>query len=292
MELNEFLTRYPNGIPQFDSFMISELQGHRQLPFKFQVVLSGISHPLAKVHLRRRTIDLYQKFIPYILPLDCELIHQLWQHPLFRDFTLDSYIKDDYESGWPETLNDAYQHVRLVTMTAPIWPEGMLAPDDPKEETYAFRIGSLPSDITWYHATRSSNVRSIRQHGLIPSGLREQGKGWTQLNFQLQAGVYLTDSMSYAQAIAETLAQRYDETGIVLEVDGKALTDTSKLLPDEDAFRSHYDGMIDYTAADSRYPAFYSSWASRVSSVVYAGRIPTRYLQIKRGGRFRVDEER
>lgn len=287
MELNEFLTKYPSGIPQFDSFMISELRGHHQLPLKFQVILSGISRPLAKVDLRRRKIELFQKFIPFVLPVDCELIYQLWQYPLFREFALDSYVRDDYESGWPETLNDSYQYIRLVTMTAPIWPDEMLAPDDPKEQAYTFRIGTLPSDITWYHATRASNLRSIRQHGLLPSGLREQGKGWTQLNFQLQEGVYLTDSTSYAQAIAETLSDRFDETGVVLEVDGKALTDTTKLLPDEDAFRGHYDGMIDYTAADSRYPAFYSSWASRVSSVVFAGQIPTRYLRVTRGGRFR-----
>lgn len=143
-------------------------------------------------------------------------------------------------------------------------------------------------DRTWYHATRKLNLESIKKQGLLPSHTFEQGQGWTQANLNLQNAVYLTADIEYAYAIAETLAIRNKEDGVVLAVSGKALEDKSKIVLDEDALVSQ-DGMrwgdIDYTLPD-----YYTSVLNKIRSIGYSDVISPKYISVEEVVEFESEE--
>lgn len=154
--------------------------------------------------------------------------------------------------------------------------------DKTEYETFKTKVLQPVTQIPWYHATRYSNWNSIKSSGIKPSleAKKEQGEGWTQLNFNLKNVVYLTSDPSYAMQIADTLAGRFEERAVVIEIQGAALTDLSKLAIDEDALLDDYDGSISYGNVDTEVPNFLTSVLSWRGSIGYAGTIPTRYLSI------------
>lgn len=134
-------------------------------------------------------------------------------------------------------------------------------------------------DITWFHATRLSNLQSIMKKGLLTSKSFEQGGGWTQLNLNLQDAVYLTSNEDYAYQIAETLLGRFDEPAIVIKVSGKALKDKDKLVVDEDVMTSEFDGMMAPGMLEPGLPDALSSVIHRIESIGYSGNIPPNLIK-------------
>jgi hypothetical protein len=147
--------------------------------------------------------------------------------------------------------------------------------DDLKDFEYA--VLKDVGDHTWYHATRESVLDGIRQKGLLPSG-NAQGEGWTQFNLHLQKAVYLTADLEYAKNIASTLAERFGESAVVLQVNHKFEPD--RIVIDEDTLRNSYDGMVMKDAFDPRWPSFVSSLVDSIQSIGYAGVIPVQALRV------------
>lgn len=148
--------------------------------------------------------------------------------------------------------------------------------DNVEYDTFKMTVARSIADQPSYHATRMKSLRAIRRDGLLPSGSFPQGSGWTQLNMNLQRAVYLSLNYDYASEVAETLACRHDDRGVVLEVDPAAFDDWSKLVVDEDQLLEEH-GMR-YPSGE--FPDFVESLTSFRGSFGYAGRIDPRHLSI------------
>jgi hypothetical protein len=152
-----------------------------------------------------------------------------------------------------------------------------------KEELYKdykFEILKDVTEIDWYHATKRSNLASIKKVGIIPSKQFQhpQEYGWTTLNLDLQNAVYLTYNQEYASQIAETIAAKYEEPAIVLKISGHALKDTTKLVVDEDVLRNNYDGSVSPNQAIPGMPEYFSSILHNLKSIGYTGVISPNYV--------------
>jgi len=142
-------------------------------------------------------------------------------------------------------------------------------------------------DRPLYHATRLSNWHKIKKDGLKPSWQVEdpQTGGLTSMNPQLQDAVYLSLDLGRAREFAESLSLKYDEPAVVIRVDGNAIRDHSKLIPDEDAFRYSFgsggdiDWGIDSFDIESMEDLFYS--ISREGTFGYTDTIPPSALAIE-----------
>lgn len=208
---------------------------------------------------------------PLVHPIPSAIIEALGYLPMLQNYIVDG-------AG---PVGEVAAAIRDFDVEAPVF--GVLDENDQLVfERYQYRALLGPEDLIFWHATRSSNMRSIKQRdGLLPSGeLRRQGEGWTQFNLNLQRAVYITANLEYAQAIAQTLADRYEETAVVLQVSGRALKDTRRIVPDEDVFRNPVDGSILYGAWDARFPAYLEALASSIASIGYMGRIPLQYVRL------------
>lgn len=168
-------------------------------------------------------------------------------------------------------------------------------------EIFKFAVFKDLKEFDWYHATRKSKWQSIKQKGLVPSGLQDQGDGWTQFNLNLQAAVYLTKNIDFAYRIADTLAQRFEEDAIIIKVDGKALKNYTKIVADEDALRNDYDDTVTgYYSAEmfkdpsffQRIPEFHQSVSDpKLASLGYKEIIPSSYITIYDTVKHEKDEE-
>lgn len=159
---------------------------------------------------------------------------------------------------------------------------------------YRYRVLKPLKKDEWFHVTRASALPSIMRMGLVPSETMRslQGEqGWTQWNLHLQNVVYLTADQDYAAAIAETLAGRFEEDAIVLQVTCPIDLKTVRL--DEDVLRDEEGTMHRITR--SRVPDFIESYASKTRSIGVARRIaPSCVKLVARltAPVYEIDEER
>ncbi len=134
-------------------------------------------------------------------------------------------------------------------------------------EEFKYDVIEDLKDRKWFHATLAKNIKSIKEHGLIPKP--NQG-GWAQLNWNIQKAVYLTSSEDYAYNIASTLTENYEEDAIILLVNSQNL-DENLIVIDEDILITDYG--IDYSRFNSDYPSFIASMSSRLKSIGYTSTI-------------------
>jgi hypothetical protein len=147
---------------------------------------------------------------------------------------------------------------------------------------YEYLALKHPEDVEWYHATLKKNLPSIQRKGLIPFG----NEGWTPAwNWEVQEAVYLTSSLSYAAAIAQTIAVRNGEDSVVLRIEGRALTG-KKLLADEDALRDDYDGSVNYGSLDTDFPDYVTSWNSSIRSLAVMDKIDPKFVTVGLTGKY------
>jgi hypothetical protein len=145
-------------------------------------------------------------------------------------------------------------------------------------EDFKYEVLHDLEDVTWYHATRRSNLGAIKRTGLIPSKefsqQQQQQHGWTFSNLDLQNAVYLTASLKYAREIAETLAEKYNEPAVILKVNGGVLKDKSKVIVDEDSLRDEYDDSVVEDNVLAGMPHFMTSILHKIKSIGFNGTIP------------------
>jgi hypothetical protein len=227
-------------------------------------------------------------------------------HPEFADFQVsqtemeDKEVKDDEGfSYWDSFMvindlgvaSDLVASMKTMKGVSPVYTKFIGGDDEDRNaefyEKFEFEVFQELSEMVWYHATRETNLESIKKHGLLPSGTREQGDGWTQANLHLQNAVYLTRRPDYVSAIAETLAARFKEKAVVLKVSGEILktNDYSNVAVDEDSLRSELDDMVGSRVGNPDnftdfhgLPEIIESALHRVASIGYKGKIDPKYI--------------
>lgn len=165
--------------------------------------------------------------------------------------------------------------------------------NNPTYKEYKFEVFKELKDIEWFHATRRSNLNSIKRAGIIPAKQFQnpQQHGWTFLNFDLQNAVYITLNKNYAFQIANAIMEKYDETAVVLRISGDALKDQSKIVVDEDALRNEYDDSVSGNQALSGMPEYISSMLHRIESIAYEDIIPPQYVSYEGKVEFKSEKE-
>jgi hypothetical protein len=204
-----------------------------------------------------------------------------------RGSAVTSIRHHDWNRGWGwrpwATTGEIHAASKNRTDVARVceWERG----EQPAVGRFSYRSVMHVSDLEFFHATRKSQLRSVRRVGLLPSKLA-RGEvdanalhGWTWLNFDLQDAIYLTASESYAEAIAQTLQERWGEPAVIVSVRGSDL-DLRHLTVDEDALRSKYHGEVSDEGCVAGLPAYLSSllWGEHLS-VAYLDWIPTSRLR-------------
>jgi hypothetical protein len=147
-----------------------------------------------------------------------------------------------------------------------------------------------PFDITviktiqqaeWFHATRGKYINAIKVEGLKPT--LESNVGWSSDNIDKQFAVYLTRNSDIANKIANSLANQYKEDAFILQVDGTAINNYSKLLIDEDAIRDPKEEKwmhaIKTKMLDKSNLPFYQSFMN-LQSIAYGDVIPPQFLRV------------
>jgi hypothetical protein len=175
------------------------------------------------------------------------------------------------------TLADVAEMAAEVTETGYAdWPAGT------REYTFVYRALPPLEEMRLYHATLAARVPSIMERGLRPSGLgQERIEGWSPgWNMGLQEAVYLFVDPVMALRVAMTLSERAGEDAVVLEVEGRSLTDTLLRVPDEDALRSSLDDSVLWEGWDRDFPPWVTSAESRTQSLGYAATIPPAAIEL------------
>jgi len=241
---------------------------------------------------RRIVINTYSR-APLKSPTTVHWLMELAKVPSLGDWRL--YRHADWEewSGPGEkvidlgmTVGDIPELVEEVAETTPVF-------DEEEPRSYAYHRAIDPRAVKWYHATLERHVPSILERGLLPSqvGGDEARPGWSPgWNMYLQEAVYLFDSLEPAEAVAETLAARHEEPVVVLEVDGRGLSDPSRLVVDEDVLYDDY-GFRGSSGADHDFPEYQTSWNTGRGSIGYAGIIAPEHIRVRSRGEIDWDEE-
>lgn len=192
--------------------------------------------------------------------------------PNFKVYVHEEENLEDWDSPWEFIGNASSVISRIKEKTVKHIQYGS---KEEKEEEFKYLVIEELKEKTWFHATLARNVSSIKQKGLLPSN--SGNEGWSQFNFNLQSAVYLTSDMGRAEKIAYTLGERHGEDAVILKIDS-SIIDEDKAIIDEDALRDK-EGYIMYNyRAD--YPSFITSAAHRISSIGYAGIIPSNKITV------------
>lgn len=191
--------------------------------------------------------------------------------PEFREYNLEDYGK----------VGDLLDNMVELSGKFSRYRKG----DESLYDELKFKVLKNLSDLDWYHATRESNLDSINTIGLLPSKAidpsKQQTRGWTQFNFNLQNAVYLTGDIDTAKNIAKELADRYQESAVVLKIDGQGLKDLSKIVVDEDSLRDEYSGNVVENPESLGIPEYIFSIIDRsVASIGYRGVIGSEYITV------------
>jgi hypothetical protein len=219
-------------------------------------------------------------------PFVIQAIRVLSKYSEYRDYTV-HYQTGPSAGTVAELAGKVKQYVGEFPQLKTEW--GTQA----RKKTGAYVL-KRPDEVTWYHATLKQYVQKIKREGLkpgkvtddvrdqFPNGMIPMGAtlgGWSPAwNADKQRAVYLTRSLEHAEAIARTLSSRNDALAVVLQVDGKALADVSKLLPDEDAARAD-GGPVNNRNLDLQIPPALSSVLSS-GNIAYGDTIPARFVKV------------
>jgi len=198
----------------------------------------------------------------------------------------------EYELSDGGLVSDLLSGKKEITGRFPRYKKG----EDGLFDELKFEVFKDIKEISWYHATRESNLESIKRQGLIQSkafkDLEQQRRGWTQFNFDLQNAIYLTHDIERARDIAKTLSDRYEESAVILKIDGKALVDDSKIVVDEDVLRDEYTGNVIPHEESIHVPEYIMSIIDKgIASIGYKGKINPEYLEVVETIEYRKRED-
>jgi hypothetical protein len=204
------------------------------------------------------------------------------------DVLLKNYFSNDENLAYTNVgkLKDLLQNTKKISGKSPAYSK-----EEEQFKQFEYEVFKDISEHSWYHATRESNLSSINEKGLLPSKEFKQGSGWTEFNFNLQNAVYLTANKDYAENIAITLSERYEESAVVLKIDGAALKDYSKLIVDEDSLRNEYTDKVEAGAVKQGMADYLTSVVDTIQSIGYKGRIAPEYISVENTIAFNSDEE-
>jgi len=150
---------------------------------------------------------------------------------------------------------------------------------------FKFKLLKSISNLPFYHATRKSNLDSIMSQGLKTSAqLREElgtNIGWSEFNLNLQNAIYLTKDFSYAKDIAQTIANRFEEPAVVIEVSPGGLKNLESIVVDEDVYQTEHGFLRNENIEDYNFPEFFNSLKSSIESIGYKDPISSDSLIIK-----------
>lgn len=230
---------------------------------------------VVSLHLTEKVVTLAG--VRYNLdPKTGEALRMLASLPFYRTFQVQS--PQGMPLGTVQSLSSKLKKLQMRT------PQGL-----EENGEHAFRefevvvLQELSDSGPFYHATRASNLPSIRKKGLLPSAQVGRGTGWSQFNLNLQDAVYLTLELDYARQIALTLASRWGEDAVVLEVGGDAIRNYSRLVVDEDIYEKFIQGqgwMSLGGGVDEISPRFLDSVLAKIGSFGYQGVIKPQHLKV------------
>lgn len=204
--------------------------------------------------------------------------------------TKDSFVPDK-ELSYGMTVQDFLSGKQEKSGRYPRYKKGEELYDE-----FKFEVFKDLSEFDWYHATRKSSYEKIKAEGFLrPSkdfgADQQQRHGWTQFNFDLQNAVYLTHDIERARDIANVLVDRYEEEAVVLKVSGKALSDVSKIVVDEDILRDEYTDEI-YPREAQGIPEYIISITSeKIAGLGYKSRISKEFIDVAETIKFEKPEE-
>ncbi len=222
-------------------------------------------------------------------PVSVNLLDQLYKSHLMDDFNVET------DEGML-SLGIVVKKIKNVIGTFPTIAN--LKYDHKSQmKRFGLRVMKEVWERPWYHATYKKYMSNIVKNGLQPSKtlndiIQQYGNkdgsislgsvprfGWSSMNANKQAAVYLYMDKSEADSLAKYLAYRDQSKAIVLEIDGKAIKDYSKLTPDEDAFRNQIDGNVEKKVGKMAMPHFYQSVLD-MRAIAYKGVIPFKFIKV------------
>lgn len=208
--------------------------------------------------------------------------------PEFGDYNVSKFLVNP-SNGYSKlmslgvSVNDLLRGVKVKSGEYGRYKRG----DDTKFGQYKFEVLKEVQDLEWYHATKRSNLDGIKKRGLVPSKEFDkedlQKHGWTDINFDLQNAVYLTNSYDRVLSIGKELVKKFGEDALILKISGAALSDEIKLVVDEDWLRDYYTGAIVWSddSVAGEHPEYVGSLTdSVISGIGYKGVIPFSFIKI------------
>ncbi len=245
-------------------------------------------HNILKANKKEKKISILTSLsdprVTYALKTSAEHIPELMDY----DVIITNYFSKNENSAYTNVgkLQDLLQNIKKISGKSPTYSK-----QEEQFKQFEYEVFKDISEHTWYHATRESNLSSINEKGLLPSKEVTQGSGWTEFNFNLQNAVYLTANKDYAENIATTLSERYEESAIVLKINGEALKDYSKLIVDEDSLRNEYTDKVEAGAIKQGMADYLTSVTDTIQSIGYKDRIAPEYISVEKTIVFNSDEE-
>ena len=217
-------------------------------------------------------------------------IPELATYQVKRFVTTKDPFASDKELSYGMTVQDFLSGKQEKSGRYPRYKKGEELYDE-----FKFEVFKDLTEFDWYHATRKSSYEKIKVEGLRPSkdfgAGQQQRHGWTQFNFDLQNAVYLTHDIERARDIANVLVDRYEEDAVVLKVSGKALSDVSKVVVDEDILRDEYTDEI-YPREAQGIPEYVISITSeKIAGLGYKSRISKEFIDVAETIKFEKPEE-
>jgi hypothetical protein len=207
--------------------------------------------------------------------------------PEFGDYNVSKFLVNS-SNGYSKlmslgvSINDLLKGVKVKSGEYGRYKRG----DDTKFGQYKFEVLKDIQDLEWYHATKRSNLDGIKKRGLVPSKEFDkeelQKHGWTDVNFDLQNVVYLTNSYDRVLSIGKELTKKFGEDALILKISGAALNNEAKLVVDEDWLRDYYTGAIVWSddSVAGEYPEYVGSLTdSVISGIGYKGVIPFSFIE-------------
>jgi hypothetical protein len=197
---------------------------------------------------------------------------------------------DSYTVHWQksqESFPSLISRIRSVTGTSPTYASER-SEHRKAMRRWVIRVIEEVWEKDWFHATLEEYVPDILKKGLEPSkrikdieadlGNPSDGislgaipvRGYATYNFDIQKAVYLYNNLSSAVNLAEGLAHKFRRNGAVLKINGRAMKDYTKLVPDEDQFRDQLAGLGQPTGS---IPHFLQSGVGNMKALAYAGTI-------------------
>lgn len=184
----------------------------------------------------------------------------------------------DLEKSAQDILNESEEVESEFSFYSPGLKEG-------EKRKFKFKLLKSISNLSFYHATRKSNLDSIMSQGLKTSAqLREEfgaNIGWSQFNLNLQNVIYLTKDFYYAKDIAQTIANRFEEPAVIIEISPGGLKNLESIVVDEDIYQTEHGFIRNENIEHYNFPEFFDSLKSSIESIGYKDPISSDNLIVK-----------